>query len=157
MAPVAAVLPFWLLALLCWGMTFTLSAPRSGPPCPACSLLQFPWRLLGPLALCLAVAVAGSFVPLLRSLEGQRRRAAGRRAGWLLLGALTLAVALNGAGDRPLPLDDLDGAARRVDGTNVVSTSAATPRRSARPPGGSSSPARWTCPSSPAGPSATGT
>ena len=86
---------------------------------PGLSLLQFPWRLLGPLALGLAVAVAGSFVPLLRSLEGSAGDA-GRRAGWLLLGALTLAVALNGAGDRPLPLEDLDGEARRVDGTNVV-------------------------------------
>ncbi|HVG97685.1 MAG TPA: 6-pyruvoyl-tetrahydropterin synthase-related protein, partial [Chloroflexota bacterium] len=125
-APVSAVLPFWLVALVCWGMTFTLSAPVWAAV-PGLPLLQFPWRLLGPLAVCLAVAVAGSFVPLLRRLEAGDAATApgasgapGRRAGWLLLGVLTLGIALNGATDRAIPYDDLDGAARAVDGTNVV-------------------------------------
>jgi hypothetical protein len=117
-APLSAVLPFWLVALTCWGMTFTLSAPLWAAV-PGLSLLQFPWRLLGPLAVCLAVAVGGSLVPLLRRLEAGDSLA-GRRAGWLLLGLLTLGVALNGASDRAIPFDDLDAAARAVDGTNVV-------------------------------------
>ena len=132
-AAVWATVPFWLVALGCWIMTFTVSAPV-WERVPGLALLQFPWRLLGPLAFCLAIAVAGGLVPLLRALEGARHAATpatpgvrdggtnsyGRAAGWLLLGSLTLVVAVNGAGDRTIPYDDIDAGARAVDATSVV-------------------------------------
>ncbi|MDQ3699354.1 MAG: YfhO family protein, partial [Chloroflexota bacterium] len=120
----AATLPFWIVAIVCWAMTFTFSAPV-WEGVPRLTLLQFPWRLLGPLGMCLAIAIPGSLAAPLRAVErwayrrGQGAQG-GRAAGWAIIAVFAAGIAVNGAGDRTLPHDDIDRAARTVDSTTVV-------------------------------------
>src|SRR5207247_917687 len=81
--PAGPLLPLLLVALVCWLLTFTVSAPvwRLVPGLP---MLQFPWRLLGPFGICVAVAGAGALARPLAGLEARWGRR-GRVAGWGLV------------------------------------------------------------------------
>jgi hypothetical protein len=94
-------LPFLGVALLCWALLFTISAPL-WRLVPALSLMQWPSRLLGPLCVCVAVAGAGGLAALLTVLE-ERRLAWSRAAGWGIAALATGAVLINGIGAQDVP------------------------------------------------------
>src|SRR5207253_1759704 len=76
--PPEALLPCLALAGVCWYLTFTASA-WAWAHVPGLPLLQFPWRLHGPLGILLAIAGAGALASLLALLE-RRRGAMGQWA-----------------------------------------------------------------------------
>jgi hypothetical protein len=114
-APWAEV-PLFVVALGCWYLTFARSAPV-WEAVPGLPLLQFPWRLLGPLGICLALAAAGALAGPLAAME----RRWGHRGWWL--GQLTVAaigalVLVNHVGDREVQF--VARPERPVDGRTVV-------------------------------------
>jgi hypothetical protein len=112
-----AGLPLMGVALSCWYLTFAQSA-WLWEDVPGLPLLQFPWRLLGPLGLCVAVAGAGAFGPFLSGIE----RRWPTRGRWLGLGLVTLVGAvtlINHLGDREFVLKPEPD--RTVDGRTVFS------------------------------------
>jgi hypothetical protein len=113
-----AVIPFALVTVVCWGLTFTFSTPL-WEGVPGLALFQFPWRMLGPLAICLAVAVAGSLATPLAYLE-RRAGPTGRGAAWAGLAPLCLVIGLHGVGDRPIFFADPPSLVRQIDGRLVV-------------------------------------
>ncbi|CAA9270210.1 MAG: hypothetical protein AVDCRST_MAG77-3099 [uncultured Chloroflexi bacterium] len=102
--PLAVAATLLVLAGACWFLTFSVSLPL-WQHVPGLALLQLPSRLLGPLALALAIASAGGVAAIATALES-RLRPWGRIAGWGVSAALMVGYAVNGAGDRPLPFTD---------------------------------------------------
>jgi hypothetical protein len=81
--------------------------------------LQFPWRLLGPLCICLAVGAAGALAEPLAWIE----RRAGRLASAGVVALLCAGALFNGVGDRgfqlaPQPARQIDGRAVLADERN---------------------------------------
>jgi hypothetical protein len=113
-SPSTAHVPLLLAAGACWFLTFTAST-AVWEAVPGLSLLQFPWRLLGPLGICLAVAGVGGIVPVLEAFERRRR---GRILGWGVVGLAAGLVLFNSIGARDLQLREV--ADRRIDGHAVV-------------------------------------
>ncbi len=115
----AVLAGFWsLAALVCWWLNTTWSR-WAWEHLPLLYYTQYPWRLYGPLALCIAIAVAVALGALLRpAADGARAleaRWASRPsiAGWLAAGAATFALALGSLSLRPalmgeLPAHDID-------------------------------------------------
>jgi hypothetical protein len=111
-----ATLPLLLVSGVCLFLTFRVSEPI-WEALPALRLLQFPWRLMGPLGVCVAVAGAGAMAGLLETLErrwGQR----GQYVGWVAVALVVTAVIANGIGGRRLLL--YDPPLRTVDGQTLV-------------------------------------
>ncbi|MGH2369890.1 MAG: hypothetical protein ACRDI2_17050, partial [Chloroflexota bacterium] len=103
-------------AVMCWFLTFAQSAPVWSLV-PGLPLLQFPWRLLGPLGICLAVASAGALARPIVVLEDRW----GDRGRWLGLGLVVLVGGVglfNHLGDREVYLDPTPS--RQIDGRTVV-------------------------------------
>jgi hypothetical protein len=98
------LLPLLLASLACWSLTFAQSDPV-WVRLPGMTLLQFPWRLFGPLGISIALAGAGSLAPLIAVLE-RRWDVRGRVAGWALTATVTAGVLFNSAGDWPKPFND---------------------------------------------------
>ncbi len=110
-----AVIPLLAVALSCWYLTFAQSA-WIWERVPGLPLLQFPWRLLGPLGICLAVAGAGALAGPLGTLERRWGRR-GRRIGLGVVGTVVAVSLVNHLGDREFQLKaDPD---REVNGHSV--------------------------------------
>lgn len=112
----AALAPLLVIAGGCWFLTFAASGPVWSRV-PGLPLLQFPWRLLGPLGVCLAVAGAGALAGPLAYVEG-RWRDWGRMLGGGLVVLIAGAVLLNSLGGREFQFADQP--ARVIDGRAVV-------------------------------------
>ncbi|HEX2517230.1 MAG TPA: 6-pyruvoyl-tetrahydropterin synthase-related protein, partial [Chloroflexota bacterium] len=97
-----AGLPFLVLGLLSWYLTFAQSAPV-WDAVPGLPLLQFPWRLLGVLGFCVAVAGAGALAGAMTWIERRWPEQGQLLATGLvvLVGAVTL---VNHLGDREFVL-----------------------------------------------------
>lgn len=113
-----AVIPLVAVAVGCWYLTFAQSA-WVWERIPGLPLLQFPWRLLGPLGICLAVAGAGALAGALGVLEG-RWGVRGHRIGLGLVVAVTAVSLFNHLGDRefqlkPEPDRDVNGRSVHAD------------------------------------------
>src|SRR5262249_20254481 len=93
-----ATLPFLVVALSCWYLTFAQSN-WAWERVPGLPLFQFPWRMFGPLGICLAVAGAGALAGPLGALE-RRRGDTGRAAGLAVVLALAAVTLFNHLGDR---------------------------------------------------------
>ncbi len=112
-----AIVPFLAVALLCWVLTFEASIPL-WEAIPGLPVFQFPWRFLGPLGVCLALAAGGAVATLLDTLE-QHAAPSRKWTGFTATALLTAAVAINGQGTHDdLPLRP--GVPRAVDGHTVV-------------------------------------
>ena len=116
LAHTSGILPLLAVALACWYLTFAASRPV-WERAPGLSLLQFPWRLLGPLGICVAVAGAGALAAALWALE-RRWGARGRVAGWGLTALVAGAVLVNSVGDHDRQLRYVQQ--RVIDGRAVV-------------------------------------
>ncbi|CAA9262807.1 MAG: hypothetical protein AVDCRST_MAG77-2769 [uncultured Chloroflexi bacterium] len=111
--PLAVLVP---LGLACWYLTFTVATPF-WEHVPGLALFQFPWRMLGPIGIALAVTAPGALV----LLTGGAARRWGRRGMALGTGATLLAGAVlvgNSVGARQFPLGN--PTVRDVDGRIVV-------------------------------------
>jgi hypothetical protein len=116
-ASALAILPLLAVALFCWFLTFEASIPL-WEAIPGLPVFQFPWRFLGPLGVCLALAAGGAAAVLLDAVE-QRAALAGRRAAYAAVALLAAGIAVNGQGTHDdLPLRP--GVPRIVDGRTVV-------------------------------------
>ena len=93
------VLPLWSIAMTCWALLFSFSAP-AWAAIPGLALLQVPVRLMGPLGVCIAIAGGGGTAQVAAWLEAHRH---GRALAVGTVVLLTAAVWLNGAGDREVP------------------------------------------------------
>ena len=102
------------IAVLCCALTFQLSQPL-WDALPLLSLFQFPWRFLGVLALCLAVA-AGGALSIFAELWSPRRFGAPAAIAFSIVVAALFSV--NGFGTRDLPLKD--GVDRTVNAATVL-------------------------------------
>ncbi|MDQ3701266.1 MAG: 6-pyruvoyl-tetrahydropterin synthase-related protein [Chloroflexota bacterium] len=124
--------PLLTVAIVCWYLTFTVSAPV-WERVPGLSLLQFPWRLMGPLAVCLAVATAGATATAAGALE-RRWGQPGRRLGWALTALVLAGVAFNSLGARPLdrappyPARQIDGQAMADNEASKIGRGSTTSR-----------------------------
>ncbi|MDQ3702599.1 MAG: 6-pyruvoyl-tetrahydropterin synthase-related protein, partial [Chloroflexota bacterium] len=113
-----ATIPLVSVAIACWYLTFAQSA-WVWERIPGLPLLQFPWRLLGPLGICLAVAGAGALAGALALLE-RRWGEQGHRLGLGLVVAVTAVSLFNHVGDRefqlkPEPDRDVNGRSVHAD------------------------------------------
>jgi hypothetical protein len=107
-----AGLPFLAIGLGCWYLTFAQSA-WIWDDVPGLPLLQFPWRLLGPLGICVAVAGSGALAAPMRWLE-RRLPERGQLAAAGLVVAVGAVTLFNHLGDRefvfkPEPDRNVDG------------------------------------------------
>jgi hypothetical protein len=110
------------IAVVCWYLTFVVSTPV-WERLPGLALYQFPWRMLGPIGICLAAGGAGAVVCLAQGVLGDaappggmgRRRRQLPLALCMLVGALFL---FNSLGAREFPYDA--AADRRFDARRVV-------------------------------------
>jgi hypothetical protein len=105
-----------LFAIACWLLTFAPSAPV-WEHLPGLRLVQFPWRLLGPLGVCIAIAGAGAFAPLLSWLE-RRWGELGATLGVCAVTLVAAAVLVNSLGDRVFQLGD--SPPRTIDGRSLL-------------------------------------
>jgi hypothetical protein len=109
--PVAG-LPFLVIGLGCWYLTFAQSA-WVWDAVPGLPLLQFPWRLFGPLGICVAVAGAGALAGPMAWLERRSPRR-GQALALGLVAAVGAVTLFNHLGDRefvfkPEPDHTVDG------------------------------------------------
>jgi hypothetical protein len=109
--------PFLVVGLGCWYLTFAQSA-WVWDAVPGLPLLQFPWRLLGPLGICVAVGGAGALAGGMRWLE-RRLPNRGQLAAVGLVAAVGAVTLFNHLGDREFVLKPEPD--RNVDGKTVFS------------------------------------
>lgn len=115
-AAALASLPLLAAAAACWALTFTFSEPVWAAV-PGMALIQFPWRLMGPLGVCVAVAGTGALALPLHALQARWPRA-GRLSEYGLAALVVVAFIFNGLGQRGVQL--ADAPARTIDGRLLV-------------------------------------
>jgi hypothetical protein len=111
------VLPLLALALGCWFLTFQVSEPL-WRHVPGLTLLQFPWRLMGPLAVAVALAAGGGTAALITA-SARRWGTRGRNVAWLFAAGAGAAVIFNSLGERPIDRSP-PYPARAVDGSALL-------------------------------------
>ncbi|HEV2125553.1 MAG TPA: hypothetical protein VGW38_22605, partial [Chloroflexota bacterium] len=111
-----AVPTFLLIAGVCWYLTIAPSATL-WERLPGLHLLQFPWRLLGPIAVCVALAGAGALASLQFWLEARWDRR-GWIAGTTVVVLVMSGVLVNSLGDRHY--ETVDSPDRVIDAHALV-------------------------------------
>jgi hypothetical protein len=114
--PLSAAVPLLAVAGTCWLLTFTFAGPV-WERVPPLQLVQFPWRLLGPSTVCLAIA-AGAGVSWLLARLTRLQSAWGRPLEWLVAGACAMLLLAHGLSDRQFAFDSAPS--REIDGRALV-------------------------------------
>src|SRR5581483_6146245 len=115
-AAALAVVPLLAAVLGYWALTFSFSAPV-WETVPGMALIQFPWRLMGPLSVCVAVAGTGALALPLHALQARWPRA-GRLSEYGIAALVAVAFVFTGLGQRGVQL--ADAPARTIDGRLLV-------------------------------------
>jgi hypothetical protein len=124
--------PLLSFGTVCWLLTFLVSEPLWANV-PGLAFLQFPSRLMGPIAICIAIADAGA-VAILASAAERRWGASGRLLRWGLTTIALAGLIFNGLGGRsidrapPYPIVDIGAAALASNETEQIGLGSTTDR-----------------------------